>query len=238
MAQLAISHLILLHQITRASVPLMKEALEASRARPDDDVCVALAPYLERHIREECFHDQWILEDLESVGIQRAQTLSALPSQFVAALVGAQYYWVLHHHPVALIGYMIMLEANAPTQRLVGHLKAETGLPNSFFRTHLVHAELDPDHQAEILELVDRLPLSPAQDRLIAVSAMHTAECMVDCLANPKSWMQTFASRKSEFDYARYRVTASRLNEARSGTVGRQSASIRRARRGFPSREL
>ena len=183
-AQLAISHLILLHQITRASVPLMEAALRASRARPDDDVCVALAPYLECHIQEEYFHDQWILEDLESIGIHRAQMLSAIPSQYVAALVGAQYYWVLHHHPVALIGYMVMLEANAATEEQVGHLKAETGLPNSFFRTHLVHAELDPDHQAGILELVDHLPLSPAQDRLIAVSAMHTAECMVDCLAN------------------------------------------------------
>jgi hypothetical protein len=42
--------------------------------------------------------------------IEPAQTLSIRPSANVAALVGAQYYWILHHHPVALLGYMATLE--------------------------------------------------------------------------------------------------------------------------------
>ena len=29
-----------------------------------------------------------------------------MPSPAVAALVGSQYYWLLHHHPVALLGFV------------------------------------------------------------------------------------------------------------------------------------
>jgi hypothetical protein len=67
-------------------------------------------PYLERHIEEERHHDEWTLDDLAAVGIEPAQTLAIRPTANVAALVGAQYYWILHHHPVALLGYMATLE--------------------------------------------------------------------------------------------------------------------------------
>jgi hypothetical protein len=190
--QLVVAQLVLLHQITRASVPLMEAARRVAESKEDDDVCRMLVPYLAQHIAEEQGHDQWILEDLESIGIDRVQVLSALPSAHVAGLVGAQYYWILHHHPVALLGYMLMLEANAPTMTMVDYIKACTGFPESLFRAHRVHAALDPDHQAGMYDLIDRLPLRASQERLVSASLMHTGECMADCLGNPKSWNQSF----------------------------------------------
>ena len=32
-----------------------------------------------------------------------------------AALVGAQYYWIRHVHPVALLGYVMLLEGYPPS---------------------------------------------------------------------------------------------------------------------------
>jgi len=182
--QALVAHGILIHQITRASGPLMEAALHACRLRPGDPAAAELAAYLERHIEEERHHDVWLLEDLESVGVARAEVVSAAPPPAVAAMVGAQYYWIHHHDPVALIGFMLMLECNAPTAETIAGLKRRSGLPESFFRTHRVHAALDPDHQSDLLDLAISLPLSRARRQLIDESVMHTLERMADCLAD------------------------------------------------------
>jgi hypothetical protein len=179
-----VAHGILIHQITRASGPLMEAALRTCRLRDGDHTAAGLAAYLERHIEEERHHDLWLLEDLESVGIARSRVLSAPPPPSVAAMVGAQYYWIHHHDPIALIGYMLMLECNAPTPETLADLKRRSGLPESFFRTHRIHAELDPDHQSDLLDLATSLPISPEQRRMIDASIMHTLERMADCLAD------------------------------------------------------
>jgi len=85
----------------------------------------------------------------------------------VAALVGAQYYWVLHHHPVALLGYIGLLEGFPPSPGMIEDLRARTGYPADAFRTLVAHAELDPRHGDELFELVDTLPLTPEQSAVV-----------------------------------------------------------------------
>jgi hypothetical protein len=187
---LVVAHLVLLHQIIRASVPLLETAFRQTRNR-DDDLCRSLTPYLERHIDEERDHDEWTLQDLESAGIGRAQALAAAPPPDVAALAGAQYYWILHHHPVALIGYIAVLEGNTPSQDLIDQLRSRTGLPDSAFRTLRLHAIEDPEHRAALDRLIDVLPLDAQQERLIAVSAMHTGAKLADCLSQLRPWSGT-----------------------------------------------
>jgi Iron-containing redox enzyme len=186
LARLVPAHLMQQHQIIRASVPLMEAARrEASRGR-EDPVCRALIPYLEHHIEEERHHDEWTLRDLASIGIAPAQTLAAVPSATVAALVGAQYYWILHYHPVALLGYIAMTEGNAPSEALIQQFEAASGLPDSVFRTLRLHAAADPHHRAALDDFVDGLLLGESHERLIVDSAIHTgtklADCMIDTL--------------------------------------------------------
>jgi hypothetical protein len=195
LATTAINHLVLLHQITRASVPLMEAAHTECIRRGADPVCAGLAPYLLKHIEEERHHDDWTLDDLETAGVNRREVVSAMPAANVAALVGAQYYWVLHHHPVAILGYMIMLEFNAPTPGTIAEMKRRTGLPDTVFRSHVLHAELDPHHQAELFQLVDDLSLSDSQVHLVKESAMHTGRMLADCLAHPEGWGNLANSR-------------------------------------------
>ena len=73
------------HCIIRASVPLM----EAGRARAaelagSDPVAAGLATYLEGHIPEELHHDQWLLDDLETLGRARSDVLARPPSATVS----------------------------------------------------------------------------------------------------------------------------------------------------------
>jgi hypothetical protein len=184
LARLVRAHLVLLHQITRASVPLMATASEHAKRAHNDEVCMCLAAYLERHIEEEMHHDEWTLQDLNSIGIASAHVLASTPLASVAALVGAQYYWVLHHHPIALLGYIAMLESNAPPMTLIEQWQAQTGLPESAFRTLRLHATIDPEHQDSLYSVIDSLPLTYSQERLIGMSAMHTGAKLVDCLTD------------------------------------------------------
>ena len=83
-------YLFVSHCVIRASVPLMRTARERAMVLADDDpVCARLGPYLEEHIEEELDHDEWLLDDLESIGRPRAEVLTPPPRPTRAARVGA-----------------------------------------------------------------------------------------------------------------------------------------------------
>lgn len=169
--------LVLFHQIIRASVPLMVAGLEVSRQR-GDSVCSRLAEYFAAHIEEERDHDTWLLEDLESCGFSRSTVWSRTPPAAVANLVGAQYYWVRHHHPCALLGYIAVLEGAPPTPAHLAAIQAATKLPERLFRTYRKHAELDPKHQADFDHFLDDLPLDEQQIVTLGLSAMNTVDAL------------------------------------------------------------
>ncbi len=176
--------LILLHQIVRASVPLMEAASrEAAKRAETDPVCRQLHEYMEIHIQEEANHDTWLMEDLETAGLSQQQVLAMTPSTSVAAMVGSQYYWLHHHHPVALLGYIRLLEGNPPSTEHIERLKERSGLPESMFRTYRLHGELDPHHLQEFDDMLDALPLTAAHAVLIQTSAVYTAHMMANCLS-------------------------------------------------------
>jgi hypothetical protein len=181
------------HCVIRASVPLMETALARSRATADDPVAAALAPYLEEHIDEERDHDEWLLDDLEVLGVEREAVVARPPSPLVAALVGAQYYWIFHYHPVVLLGYVSLLEGYPPSTELIDRLIDATGYPRDAFRTMIGHAELDPHHRDELNELLDSLPLTDEQSIALGLNALYTVdaftravdELLAERVANP-----------------------------------------------------
>jgi hypothetical protein len=157
----------------------MQEASEVARALPDGDlVAPALAGYLDGHILEELHHDEWLLDDLEVLGVDRSAILARPPTPSVASLVGAQYYWIFHYHPVAVLGYVALLEGYPPTVELIEELTARTGHDPRGFRTLRKHAELDPGHRDELDELLDSLPLTREQSTVIGLSAIHTVSAL------------------------------------------------------------
>jgi hypothetical protein len=171
------------HCIIRASVPLMEEGRgQAQAAAAADPVSAALAPYLEEHIPEELHHDEWLLDDLEVLGKERSDILARPPTPTIAALVGAQYYWIRHYHPVALLGYIAVLEGYPPTTALIDTLVAKTGYGREAFRTLIAHAELDPGHRDELDELLDTLSLTREQSEVLGLSAMFTVHMLTRAL--------------------------------------------------------
>jgi hypothetical protein len=176
-------YLIALHCVVRSSVPLMQAALDRAEVMADTDpVANGLTAYLEGHIEEERGHDQWLLEDLQRLGVPREAVLARVPSPAVAALVGSQYYWVLHYHPVAVLGYLAVAEGYPAAPSLIEELIARTGYPRDCFRMLAEHAELDPHHRDELDQLIDSLPLTEDLETLLGLSAMSTVGFMARCI--------------------------------------------------------
>jgi hypothetical protein len=170
-----IAFLGVLYGSVRASVPLLETARDRARdLSPTDPLAARLVDYLRRHAEAERGHDEWLLQDLKSVGVASTELLSRPPSGAVAALIGAQYYWVLHYHPVCILGYLMVIEGNPPNRRRLEDFQSRSGLPPSAFRTMLEHADLDIDHAAELADLLDRLPLSPSHNQALGLSAIST----------------------------------------------------------------
>jgi hypothetical protein len=175
--------LIQLYGTVRAGVPLMQAALDRCRALPGDPVATGLIEYFEHHIPEEKDHDEWLLQDIVDLGVPREVALGEIPSPLIASVVGAQYYWIYHQHPVALMGWLFLLEGNPPQADHLAWVQARTGLPDPAFRTLRHHAEADIEHRQELLDMLDRLPLTPAQEGLLGVSAMWSQHLLGRSLA-------------------------------------------------------
>ena len=173
--QLVPDYLFRIHSIIRASVPVMETALRrATSLAAKDAVAESLAAYLGQHIAEERHHDDWLLDDLEVLGISRDAIWSRMPSATVAALVGSQYYWIHHHHPIAVLGYIAVLEGNPPLESDIAEVIQRTGLPTDAFRTFIKHARLDPHHRDDLDAALDAMPLGEEHETLIATSALET----------------------------------------------------------------
>lgn len=163
------------HQMVRATVPLMQAALRRCRDLADaDPVAAAMVPYLAQHIKEEMHHDDWLLEDMEFLGVPRAEVLRRMPSPTVAALIGAHYYWIQHHHPVAKLGQIAVMEGYPPRVEAIDLLAARTGYPRRAFRTIEKHCHLDTDHRDDFDEALDRMPLQDEHHAILETSALHT----------------------------------------------------------------
>jgi len=161
--------------VVRATVP----AMEAARKRAEelsacDPVAAGVAAYLARHIPEEMHHDDWLLDDIAALGMSRQEVLRRIPSATAATAVGTVYYWVLHAHPVAWMGYAAVSEGHPPSERFLMEVMGRTGIPEEGFRTYLKHARLDPHHAREMDETLDALPLTPEHSALLGVVAFNT----------------------------------------------------------------
>ena len=170
-------YLFRLYCAVRAIVPLMEAArLRATAMAGSCPVAARLVPYLTQHIEEETGHDEWLLEDMEVLGLSRAGVLARPPSRSVAALIGSQYYWVFHAHPVALLGYVAVVEGTPVKAETLDYLASDVGIPREALRTLYAHAELDIGHGADADCFLDSLPLTDEQSRLVGLSAMQSVE--------------------------------------------------------------
>ena len=141
-----------------------------------DPLAASTAKYLKHHTEEESHHDEWLLDDLVTLGMDRATILQGNPSANIARLVGAQYCWIRHAHPAALFGYLAVIEGNPPLAEHLDEIQSRTGYPPDAFRCLRLHAADDIEHLNELRSTITDLPLSHSDAALISTSAFATLQ--------------------------------------------------------------
>lgn len=167
-------YLRLLHQIVRASVPLMVEARDLAR-KENSARLSRLADYLDRHIEEERYHDEWLLNDLGIIGYVKEQVLTERPSTAIASLVGSQYYWIRHYTPFSILGYMAVLECHPTSVAELRRIAQNAQVPESVLSTLIHHAHIDGDHCSELFDVIHSLDLNRVERlavRRVALEAL------------------------------------------------------------------
>ena len=128
------------HGLMRASGPLLELAVERSSG--------ALRDYYASHLAEEKDHATWLAEDMDLLGEAPAKLDHA-----VAATAGAQYYYLRHIGPQALLGYIAAMEFRPMPLADVETLEKVYGAPA--IRTVRYHAEHDTEHAKELARVID-----------------------------------------------------------------------------------
>jgi hypothetical protein len=178
LADMLPTFLVQLHRVMQGGLQLMRIARERASSLADDPVARIVAPYLDQHIVEEQDHDDWLLDDIGTLGISPEYVTQATPLPAVVSLLGAQYFWALHVHPVTVFGYLIVLEGNPPLTEQLEDIRKRTGFPATAFRCLIAHADNDPHHIADLNRTLDSMPLSDEQQKYIALSAFHTIDAV------------------------------------------------------------
>jgi Iron-containing redox enzyme len=118
--------------------------------------------FLYEHMHEESGHEQWVVNDLDAVGVGQHITRAHPATVFTLALNGYNHWAADRRHPCSVLGMMYAQEviasvyggpfASAIKESLL--LEGERGI--SFISSH---ATMDAEHMAEL-----RLVLNTVQD--------------------------------------------------------------------------
>lgn len=125
-----------------------------------------------KYIEEEVGHQEWILEDLQHLGVDKEAVRHGLPSTPTELMVSYAYDTISRNNPVGLFGMVYTLEKTSSTIATFAAGKIADALelgPQAM--TYLVsHGSLDVEHMQHFEALVNRL--DDAGDK---AAILHTA---------------------------------------------------------------
>lgn len=123
--------------------------------------------FLYEHMHEESGHEEWVLNDLEAIGVAKLAVRAHGPAPDTLALTGYNYWAADRRHPCSVLGMMYTLEvlasvyggtfASAIRESLL--LDGERGV--SFIGSH---ATMDAEHMIALREVLNTLTDDEAKD--------------------------------------------------------------------------
>jgi pyrroloquinoline quinone (PQQ) biosynthesis protein C len=128
----------------------------------------AVAEYIE----EEVGHQEWILDDLVAMGVDREAVSSSVPAPATELMVAYAYDTITRGNPVGFFGMVLVLEGTsvAIATRAAEVIESSLGLPRSAFSYLRSHGDLDIEHTGFFEGLMDRID-DPADQAAIVHAA-------------------------------------------------------------------
>ena len=128
----------------------------------------AVAEYIE----EEIGHEEWILDDLEALGEDRARWAASTPLHATELMVAYAHDGIARVSPLSFFGMVLVLEGTsvALATRAAEAIEHSLGLPRTAFTYLRSHGDLDIEHTGFYERLMDRIE-DPAEQAVIIHAA-------------------------------------------------------------------
>ena len=126
--------------------------------------------FLYDHMNEEKGHEEWVLNDLQVVGVSGEQARAYEPTLIMLGLNGYNYWSADRRHPCSVLGMLYALEVVASvyggqmTAAITDSLLLEGDRGISFISSH---ATLDAEHMADLRVVLNKIEDEAAQAAVI-----------------------------------------------------------------------
>jgi pyrroloquinoline quinone (PQQ) biosynthesis protein C len=126
--------------------------------------------FLYEHMHEESGHEQWVMNDLEAVGVSQSTLLAYQPSLNTLALVGYNHWAADRRDPCSVLGMMYTLEVIASVyggtfaEAIRSSLLLEGDRGVSFISSH---ATMDMEHMAELRQVLNTVDDEAAREAIV-----------------------------------------------------------------------
>jgi thiaminase len=129
----------------------------------------AIAEYIE----EEYGHQEWVLNDIQACGGDKAAVRAGVPNLPTELMVGYVYDRIARHNPVSFFGMVTVLEGTsiALATQAAGVIQDKLQLPAQAFSYLSSHGSLDLEHIELLKSLMNRL-----DDKDDQAAVVHTAK--------------------------------------------------------------
>lgn len=132
--------------------------------------------FLYDHMMEEKGHEEWVVNDLEVVGVSRQEVLRYRPSNPLLALNGYNYWAADRRNPCSVLGMVYALEVIASVYggpiaaAIKESLLLEDDRGISFISSHVT---MDTEHMAELRLILNRIHDSEAHDAIVESAILN-----------------------------------------------------------------
>ena len=111
------------------------------------------------YLEEETGHDEWVLNDIEAAGGNRAAAAASQPGVATEAMIAYAYDTVMRRNPVGFFGMVHVLEGTSVSLALTAadRIQSALGLPVRAFTYLRSHGELDKEHVKDLAQILERL---------------------------------------------------------------------------------
>jgi pyrroloquinoline quinone (PQQ) biosynthesis protein C len=133
------------------------------------------------YIEEEVGHQEWILNDLHSLGVDKESVRHGKSSLPTELMVSYAYDTVMRNNPVSLFGMVYALEKTSSTiaTYAAGQIVSALNLKPDSMSYMVSHGSLDVEHMQHFEKLMNRL--DDAGDK---AAVLHAASVFYDLYSN------------------------------------------------------
>lgn len=133
------------------------------------------------YIDEELGHQEWILNDLATLGVDKESVRHGTPSMATELMVAYAYDTIVRNNPVGLFGMVYTLEKTSSTiaTSAAGQIAGALDLPPEAMTYMVSHGSLDVEHMRHFERLMNRLDDDVDRD-----AVLHTAPVFYELYTN------------------------------------------------------